>query len=136
MTTPYPFTPWYVPGWTAQQPYPGIDDVVVVGENQLPSGILTVRVTGNYVRVSGWAAGGVVKFSLLDTSVDRFSSTVILPDTIVGRITLGALSVDLPSGFNYKVREIVPGGRTFTVTVPADITGTIDINELLAPFVE
>jgi hypothetical protein len=141
MTTPYPFTPWYVPGWTSQQPYPGLEDVIIVGDDQLPEDILKLTITGRYVRVSGWAAGGTVRFTLLSPVVDSLSPAIILPDEIIGVVRNGSLEgrepgseLQVPSGFTYKVREILPGGRKFETSIPPDFTGSVDINELLTPF--
>lgn len=122
--------PWYVPGWTSQQPYPGFDDIIITGPTDLPDNIPVVVVTGNYATITGFAGGGSVKFTLQDSFYDQTSKTLILPDSIVGTVKSGAMSVNIPAGFTYKVREFVPGGRTFYVAIPANQTTPVDIDSL------
>src|SRR4051794_3073341 len=132
MTTPYPFTPWYVPGWTSQQPYPGYDDILVIGDSNLPAGISKISVVGKYVKLNGVLAGGTVKFRSAQPVYEPVSKTTISPGELTGRILAGNLSMAVPAGFTYQVRELLPGGRNFTVSIPVNSSGTVDINDLRA----
>lgn len=149
---PYANDPYYIPGWTAQNEKLQTDNPVEPGAPvPLPADIPLVVVTGNYVPINSgqtgenyWLingnayGGGSVMFQLLDAAVDSQSDTVLAPGTIRGWILNGKLSGDMntqqdlkiPAGFTYQVKEITPGGRRFTVTIPADQVSPVSINAL------
>jgi hypothetical protein len=72
----------------------------------------------------------VVRFRVLDTVLDAPSQTVITAGEILGQITEGRLSVELPAGFTYAVKECVPGGRSYEVSIPAGATGELALANL------
>lgn len=152
MTDPN-INPWYIPGWTDQNnlpaptgptglpsyPYPlppsqsnwpyeyNTDPLI------LPSNIPLVTVTANYGTFGYPRVGGSVLFELLSSSLDNQSLVKFIPSRIRGWLFNSVMTVKIPAGFTYRIREMIPGGRRWNnIVVPYDQSSPIDLNYLVA----
>ena len=125
---------WDTPGWTAQHMNETIDAGTAIPPD-MPDGFVFVTVTGNYLDYNGLALSGLVRISTVPTGVID-DTTVLLPREILGKVTNGLLSVDVPASDNvtppwlFTFKESFPGGRQFQAYVNKDMAPTVDITTL------
>jgi len=105
----------------------------------LAPSLTTVSITGNYVDYEGTAIQGQVRFTLGDVLRNGTDDQMVAPSSIVVPLSAGAFSVTLPATndpdivpnpFTYTVEESFPGGRTYTISVPYNTTGSLDLADL------
>jgi hypothetical protein len=105
----------------------------------LAPSLSTVNITGNYVDYEGTAIQGQVRFTLGDVLRNGTDDQMVAPSSIVVPLSAGAFSVTLPATndpdivpnpFTYTVEESFPGGRTYTISVPYNTVGSLDLADL------
>jgi len=105
----------------------------------LAASLTTITITGNYVNYEGTAIQGQVRFTLGDVLRNGTDDQMVAPSTIVVALTAGAFSVTLPATndpdivpnpFTYTVEESFAGGRTYTISVPYDSAGSLDLADI------
>ena len=105
----------------------------------LASSLTTVQITGNYVDFEGNAIQGQVRFTLGDVLRNGTDDQMVAPSSVVVALSAGAFSVTLPAtndpdvvpvNFVYTVEESFPGGRNYTISVPYDTVGSLDLADL------
>ena len=105
----------------------------------LGANINTVTITGNYVDYEGNAIQGQVRFTLGDVLRSGIDDQMIAPSSVVVALSAGAFTVTLPATndpdvvpnpFTYTVEESFPGGRTYTISIPYDTAGSLDLADL------
>jgi hypothetical protein len=105
----------------------------------LAPSLTTVTITGNYVDYEGTAIQGQVRFTLGDVLRNGTDDQMVAPSSIVVPLSAGAFSVTLPATndpdivpnpFTYTVEESFPGGRTYTISVPYNTVGSLDLADL------
>lgn len=102
--------------------------------------VSTVTITANFVNFEGIPVAGQVKFTLglvLRNSVD---DKMIVPSTVAATLnSLGSFSQVIPAtndpdvtpqDFTFIVEEAFPRGRTYTISVPFDTIGSLDLVDL------
>ena len=105
----------------------------------LAPSLTTVQITGNYVDFEGNPIQGQVRFTLGDVIRNGTDDQMIAPSSVVVGLSSGAFTVTLPATndpdtvpipFTYTVEESFPGGRTYTISVPYDTVGSLDLADL------
>jgi hypothetical protein len=105
----------------------------------LASSLTTVTITGNYVDYEGTPIQGQVRFTLGDVLRNGTDDQMVAPSSLVVALSAGAFSVILPATndpdivpttFTYTVEESFPGGRTYTISVPYDTVGSLDLADI------
>jgi len=105
----------------------------------LASSLTTITITGNYVDYEGSAIQGQVRFTLGDVLRNGTDDQMVAPSSIVVPLSAGAFSVTIPATndpdivpnpFTYTVEESFPGGRTYTISVPYNTVGSLDLADL------
>ena len=105
----------------------------------LAPSLSTVSITGNYVDYEGTAIQGQVRFTLGDVLRNGTDDQMVAPSSIVVPLSAGAFSVTLPATndpdivpnpFTYTFEESFPGGRTYTISVPYNTVGSLDLADL------
>lgn len=105
----------------------------------LAPSLSTVTITGNYVDYEGTAIQGQVRFTLGDVLRNGTDDQMVAPSSVVVPLSSGAFSVTLPATndpdivpnpFTYTVEESFPGGRSYTISVPYDTVGSLDLADL------
>lgn len=105
----------------------------------LGANINTVTITGNYVDYEGNAIQGQVRFTLGDVLRSGIDDQMVAPSSVVVALNAGAFTVTLPATndpdvvpnpFTYTVEESFPGGRTYTISIPYDTAGSLDLADL------
>ena len=105
----------------------------------IDASVTQVTVQGSYVNFEGTAIAGQIKFTLSDMLRNSLANQMIVPSTI--SVTLdsnGSFTVVLPSTndtdvipeFVYTVEEAFPNGRTYTVTLPANTVGNLNLADI------
>jgi hypothetical protein len=99
----------------------------------------TVSVTGNFVDFEGNPIQGQLRFTLGDVLRNGTDDQMIAPSSVVVALSSGAFSVTLPATndpdiipnpFTYTVEESFAGGRTYTISIPYDTVGSLDLADL------
>jgi hypothetical protein len=99
----------------------------------------TVSITGNYVDFEGNAIQGQLRFTLGDVLRNGTDDQMVAPSSVVVALSSGAFSVTLPATndpdiipnpFTYSVEESFAGGRTYTISIPYDTVGSLDLADL------
>ncbi len=105
----------------------------------LAASLTTVSISGNYVDYEGNAIQGQVRFTLGDVLRNGTDDQMVAPSSVVVALSAGAFTVTLPATndpdiipnpFTYTVEESFPGGRTYTISVPYNSAGTLDLADL------
>jgi hypothetical protein len=106
----------------------------------LPNNVTTITVTGQYIDFAGSAIAGQVKFTNPQFLVNSAADRMIVPTTITATLdNTGAFSVTIPItndvdlsplNFTYTYEEAFVGGSTFTISLPANLGGSVDISDL------
>lgn len=105
----------------------------------LGANINTVTITGNYVDYEGNAIQGQVRFTLGDVLRSGIDDQMVAPSSVVVALSAGAFTVTLPATndpdivpnpFTYTVEESFPGGRTYTISIPYDTAGSLDLADI------
>lgn len=102
--------------------------------------VTLVTVTGEYVDFEGTPIVGQIKFTLSDMLRNSIGNQMIAPSTITTTLdSNGQFSVQLPAtndpdviptDFDYTVEESFPSGRTYTISVPYDTVGSLDLADI------
>ena len=101
--------------------------------------INTVTVTGNYVDYEGNPIQGQIRFTLDEVLRAGTDDQMVAPSSIVVALSSGAFSVSLPATndpdvvpnpYTYTVEESFPGGRTYTISIPYDTVGSLDLADI------
>ena len=99
----------------------------------------TVEITGNYIDYEGNSIEGQIRFTTSEVLRAGTDDQMIAPTTIVVPLSAGAFSVTLPATndpdvvpnpFTYSVEESFPGGRSYTISIPYDTVGSLDLADL------
>jgi hypothetical protein len=105
----------------------------------LGANINTVTVNGNYVDYEGNAIQGQIRFTLGDVLRSGIDDQMVAPSSVVVPLSSGAFSVTLPATndpdvvpnpFTYTVEESFPGGRTYTISIPYNTVGSLDLADI------
>ena len=105
----------------------------------LPTNLTSITVTGTYVDYSGAAIAGQVTFTLGDVLRSGIDNVMVAPSTVVVSLVAGAFSVTLPATndpdvipnpYTYTVVESFPGGRTYTISIPYNTVGSLDLADI------
>ncbi len=105
----------------------------------LGTNINTVTITGNYIDYEGNAIQGQIRFTLGDVLRSGIDDQMVAPSSVVVALSSGAFTVTLPATndpdvvpnpFTYTVEESFPGGRTYTISVPYDTAGSLDLADI------
>jgi hypothetical protein len=105
----------------------------------LGASINTVTITGNYVDYEGNAIQGQIRFTLGDVLRAGSDDQMVAPSSVVVALSAGAFSVTLPATndpdvvpnpFTYSVEESFPGGRNYTISIPYDTAGSLDLADI------
>ncbi len=105
----------------------------------LAPSLTTVQINGNYVDYEGNPIQGQVRFTLGDVIRNGTDDQMIAPSSVVVGLSSGAFSVTLPATndpdtvpipFTYTVEESFAGGRTYTISVPYNSAGALDLADL------
>ena len=105
----------------------------------LAASLTTVTINGNYVDYEGNPIAGQIRFTLGDVLRNGTDNQMVAPSSVVVALSGGAFSVTLPAtndpdivptSFTYTVEESFPGGRSYTITVPYDTAGSLDLADI------
>jgi len=105
----------------------------------LGASLTTVVITGSYVDYEGTAIAGQIRFSSAEVLRNGTDDQMVAPSTVVVPLVSGAFSVTLPATndpdvipnpFTYSVEESFPGGRTYTISIPYDTVGSLDLADI------
>lgn len=101
--------------------------------------VSTIVIEGAFVDFEGNNIQGQVRFTLGDVLRNGTDDQIVAPSSIVVPLDAGAFSVSLPATndpdvvpnpFLYTVEESFPRGRTYTISVPFDTVGVLDLADL------
>jgi hypothetical protein len=101
--------------------------------------VSTVTIAGSYVNFEGNNIEGQVRFTLGDVLRNGTDDQMVAPSSIVIPLSAGAFTVSLPATndpdvvpnpFTYTVEESFPGGRVYTISVPYDTVGELNLADL------
>jgi hypothetical protein len=101
--------------------------------------VSTVTIAGSYVDFEGNTIQGQIRFTLGDVLRNGTDDQMVAPSSIVIPLSAGAFTVSLPATndpdvvpnpFTYTVEESFPGGRTYTISVPYDTVGELNLADL------
>ena len=101
--------------------------------------VTQVALAGTFKNYLGDAIAGQVQFTLSDMLRNSLSDQMVVPSTIA--VTLdsnGSFTTNLPATndtdvipeFEYTVEEAFPDGRTYTITLPAATSGTLNLADI------
>lgn len=105
----------------------------------LASSLTTVVIEGNYVDFEGTAIQGQIRFTLNQVLRNGTDDQMVAPSSVVVPLSAGAFSVTLPATndpdivpnpFTYTVEESFPGGRTYTISIPYDTVGSLNLADI------
>lgn len=105
----------------------------------LGANINTVTINGNYVDYEGNPIQGQIRFTLGDVLRSGIDDQMVAPSSIVVALSAGAFTVTLPATndpdvvpnpFTYTVEESFPGGRTYTISIPYNTVGSLDLADI------
>lgn len=105
----------------------------------LPSNITTIDVYMRYVDISGTRANGTVSFTPSTSVNDPALGYIMVASTVTATLTNGTAMVTLPVtddndvnpiGFTYQVVENVPGGRTYSVSLPSTLGASVNLSDV------
>jgi hypothetical protein len=101
--------------------------------------VTTVTVEGAYVDFEGNNIQGQIRFTLGDVLRNGTDDQIVAPSSIVVPLSAGAFSVSLPATndpdvipnpFVYTVEESFPGGRSYTISVPFNSVGALNLADI------
>jgi len=105
----------------------------------IDASVTQVTVTGNFVDFEGNAIAGQVQFRLGDMLRNSLANEMYAPSTVAVTLNAnGSFSTSLPATndsdviptFEYEVEEAFPNGRTYTITLPANTVGSLDLADI------
>lgn len=136
---PDPTNPWWIPGWTAQNPI-APPPFTPPEAPEFPTDIPMVNIVAAYFDLdTGIAIQGSILIRPNATYRDRASGGTIMPRVRRYGIVNGQLSITIPSSdsaaletpFTYTVREAIPSGQQFAINVPSAATGPQKLHSLI-----
>ena len=101
--------------------------------------VTTVTIEGAYVDFEGNNIQGQIRFTLGNVLRNGTDDQIVAPSSIVVPLSAGAFSVSLPATndpdvipnpFVYTVEESFPGGRSYTISVPFDSVGALNLADI------
>lgn len=101
--------------------------------------VSTVTIAGSYVNFEGNTIEGQIRFTLGDVLRNGTDDQMVAPSSVVIPLSNGAFTVSLPATndpdvvpnpFTYTVEESFPGGRVYTISVPYDTVGELNLADL------
>jgi len=105
----------------------------------LGANLTQVSVTGTYVDFAGTAIAGQIRFTLTSFLQNGIDNQMVAPSSVVVPLVNGTFTTQLPAtndpdiiptAFLYTVEESFVGGRTYTISLPYDSVGTLDLIDL------
>ena len=105
----------------------------------LAPSLTTVVIAGHYVDFEGTAIQGQIRFTLNEVLRNGTDDQMVAPSSVVVPLSSGAFSVTLPATndpdivpnpFTYTVEESFPGGRTYTISIPYDTVGSLNLADI------
>ena len=105
----------------------------------LGANINTVSINGNYVDYEGNPIQGQIRFTLGEVLRSGIDDQMVAPSSVVVPLASGAFTVTLPATndpdvvpnpYTYTVEESFPGGRTYTISIPYDTAGSLDLADI------
>ncbi|MFE9412317.1 hypothetical protein ACFYN0_26515 [Streptomyces sp. NPDC006704] len=124
--------PWWLPGWTSQNPVR--HDQLPAPATPFPPGIDQVKIAATYL----WGSDAdVYRASILVRASAPLTDTTtgirVLPQTSRIPIRDGQLAMTLPASdgptirapLAYSVWEVMPGGRRFMIRVPSGLGSAV-----------
>lgn len=101
--------------------------------------INTVSITGNYVDYEGNPIQGQIRFTLGEVLRSGIDDQMVAPSSVVVPLSAGAFTVTLPATndpdvvpnpYTYTVEESFPGGRNYTISIPYNTVGALDLADI------
>lgn len=105
----------------------------------LGANLSTVNVTGKYIDFEGNPIEGQIRFTLSGVLRNGIDDQIVAPSSIVVPLNQGSFTVTLPATndpdivpnpFEYMVEESFPGGRTYSISLPYNTVGTLNLNDI------
>lgn len=105
----------------------------------LGTNLSQVSVTGTYVDFAGNPIAGQIRFTLTAFLQNGIDDQMVAPSSVVVPLVNGTFTTTLPATndpdiipgtFLYTVEESFVGGRTYTISLPYDTVGTLDLIDL------
>ena len=105
----------------------------------LASSLTTVEIAGHYVDFEGNAIQGQIRFTLHEVLRNGTDDQMVAPSSVVVPLSSGAFTVTLPATndpdivpnpFTYTVEESFAGGRTYTIEIPYDTVGSLNLADI------
>lgn len=136
---PDPSNPWWIPGWTSQNKIPPATTYPPTAP-VFPTDIPLRNVVATYLDMdTGITIQGSILVRPNATYRDTASGDTILPHVRRYGIVNGVLNIELPSSdstaldasFTYTVREAIPSGRQFAISVPSAGSGPVELHSLI-----
>lgn len=99
----------------------------------------TVTVTGTYIDFEGNPIAGQIRFTLTQVLRNGTDDQMVAPSSVVVALSSGSFSATLPATndpdiipnpFTYTVEESFPGGRTYSIELPYDSPGSLDLADI------
>lgn len=136
---PDPTNPWWISGWTVQNrttpsPFTAPD------APEFPVDIPMIPIFARYLDLdTGVPVQGSILVRPNATYRDIASGDTIMPKVRRYGIVNGILSFKLPSSessalettFTYTVREAIPSGRQFAISVPSSAADPVELHSLI-----
>lgn len=101
--------------------------------------LTTVQITGTYVDYEGTAIAGQIRFSISEVLRNGTDDQMVAPSVVVVPLASGSFSVTLPATndpdvvpnpFTYNVEESFAGGRSYTISIPFNTVGSLDLADI------
>lgn len=136
---PDPTNPWWIPGWTVQNPIPP-QMFTPPTPPVFPTDIPLRTIVATYLDLdTGVPVQGSILVRPNATYQDKASGDTVLPRVRRYGVVNGVLEFELPSSdssaletsFTYTVREAIPGGRQFAINVPSVGSGNLKLHSLI-----
>lgn len=101
--------------------------------------LTTVQITGTYLDFEGNPIEGQIRFSISQVLRNGTDDQMVAPSAVVVPLQSGSFSAVLPATndpdvvpnpFTYTVEESFSGGRSYTISIPYDSTGSLDLADI------
>lgn len=101
--------------------------------------LTTVVITGTYMDFEGNPIEGQIRFSISQVLRNGTDDQMVAPSAVVVPLSNGSFSATLPATndpdivpnpFTYTVEESFSGGRTYTISIPFDTAGSLDLADI------
>ena len=101
--------------------------------------LTTVVITGTYLDFEGNAIEGQIRFSINQVLRNGTDDQMVAPSAVVVPLSNGSFSATLPATndpdivpnpFTYTVEESFSGGRTYSISIPYNSSGSLDLADI------